>query len=417
MNSSATIPGSSSILLASFCPKATSRQDAGAPRVCRLFQSLAVRCWRLLLALLVIGLTSPAFAHKPSDAYLTLRVEPGQITGEWHLALRDLDYAIGLDQNDDGAITWGELRGRQDAVSAYANSHLRIRDDDKEGQLNFSQMLVEKHSDGMYAVLRFAATGANPPAPLELNYTAFFELDPLHRGLLRLEQSGATRVAVFGPETATQRFDPASAGSRSSFLTFVKEGVWHIWIGYDHILFLVALLLPGVLRRTRTGWEPVSEIRPAIISVVKIVTAFTVSHSITLSLAALEIVRLPPRLVEAAIAASVALAAVNNLVRVLPERGWQVAFAFGLIHGFGFANVLADLGLRHSELAATLLGFNVGVELGQLVLVAAVFPVILALRNLATYRQILFRFGSAAIGLVATAWLTERCLDFKWLPF
>lgn len=417
MNFASPPRGSTSVSLASSYSGPTRRQDAGAPRVCRHFQSLAVRCWRLLLALLVIGLTSPAFAHKPSDAYLTLRIAPGQITGEWHLALRDLDYAIGLDQNDDGAITWGELRERQDAVCAFANSHLRIRDDDKEGQLNFSQMLVENHSDGTYAVLRFTATGANPPAPLELNYTAFFDLDPLHRGLLRLEQSGPTRVAVFSPETATQRFDPASAGSRSSFLTFVKEGVWHIWIGYDHILFLVALLLPGVLRRTRTGWEPVSDIRPAVVNVVKIVTAFTVSHSITLSLVALEIVSLPPRLVETAIAASVALAAVNNLVRVLPERGWQVAFAFGLIHGFGFANVLADLGLRHSELAATLLGFNAGVELGQLVLVAAVFPVILGLRKLAAYRLVLFRLGSAAISLVATAWFAERFLDIKWLPF
>src|SRR5207249_427471 len=174
---------------------------------------------------------------------------------------------------------------------------------------------------------------------------------------------------------------------------------WHIWLGFDHILFLLALLLPSVLRRGPGGWEVVDGFRPALIKMLKIVTAFTVAHSITLSLATLGILRLPARLVESAIAASVILAAVNNIRPIFPHRGWMVAFAFGLIHGFGFANVLADLGLAKETLALALVGFNLGVEIGQLAIVTAFLPIAFSLRESWVYQKLTFRFGSAMIAL------------------
>jgi len=151
--------------------------------------------------------------------------------------------------------------------------------------------------------------------------------------------------------------------------------------------------------------------------VLKIVTAFTVAHSITLSLAALGWVNLPTRLVESAIAASVVLAAFNNLMPFFAERGWMVAFAFGLIHGFGFANALRDLGLRNGELAATLCGFNLGVEIGQLAMVTLFLPLAWSFRRMLFYRRVVLQAGSVAIILVATLWFAERVGDFKWLPF
>ena len=157
--------------------------------------------------------------------------------------------------------------------------------------------------------------------------------------------------------------------------------------------------------------------RPALVNVLKIVTAFTVAHSITLSLSALGYVHLPTRLVESAIAASVVLAAFNNLVPFFAERGWMVAFGFGLLHGFGFANALRDLGLHTGQLAATLFGFNLGVEIGQLAIVAVFFPLALSLRELIFYQRFVLRLGSAAIMMIASGWLAERMFDFKWLPF
>ena len=341
---------------------------------------------RRLMGLSLIGLlllsTTQANAHTQSTSYLTLRATTSELTGEWHLALRDLEDAVGLDVNDDGVITWSELSARKEAVSAYALSRLQIRGDDQVGTLHLKEYLVDDHSDGAYAVLRFEVAGLRHLQKLELTYHAFFDIDPKHRGLLRLKDNGLTRVSVFSPESPDQTFDLAQPASRSPFITFLSEGVWHIWSGYDHILFLLALLLPGVLLRRDGKWQPVPAARPAFVNVLKIVTAFTVAHSITLSLSALGYVHLPTRLVESAIAASVVLAAFNNLVPFFAERGWMVAFGFGLLHGFGFANALRDLGLRTGELAATLFGFNLGVELGQLAIVAVFLPLALCLRRL-----------------------------------
>jgi len=358
-----------------------------------------------------------AGAHTQSSAYLTLNATSSKLTGEWHLALRDLDDAVGLDINDDGAITWAELLARKEAVSSYALSRLHIAGDGQTGALRITKLLVDHHSDGAYAVLCFEVDGLPAAKKLELTYNAFFDIDPKHRGLLRLEDNGQTRVAVFGPETSRQTFDLTAPAPRAPFVTFLFEGVWHIWSGYDHILFLLALLLPGVLRRRHGEWQPVAAARPAFVSVLKIVTAFTVAHSITLSLSALGYVHLPTRLVESAIAASVVLAAFNNLVPFFAERGWMVAFGFGLLHGFGFANALRDLGLHTGQLAATLFGFNLGVEIGQLAIVAVFLPLALSLRELLFYQRVVLRFGSAAIMLIASGWLAERVFDFKWLPF
>jgi hypothetical protein len=369
------------------------------------------------LAIVAFFSAQTARAHTQSTAYLTLHAGSSGVTGEWELALRDLDDAIGLDGNDDGKITWAELRSRKDAVCAYALSRLHVEGDGQAGAFRIKEFLVDNLSDGAYAVLRFDVEGIRQTRRLEITYNAFFDIDPKHRGLLRIDHNGQSQLAVMSPTAARQTFDFDVTAQPNPFLTFLKEGIWHIWSGYDHILFLLALLLPGVLRRRDGTWQPVTEPRAAFVNVLKVVTAFTVAHSITLSLSALGIVHLPTRLVESAIAASVVLAAFNNLFPVFPESVWMVAFGFGLLHGFGFANALRDLGLQRGQLALTLFGFNLGVEIGQLAIVAAFFPVALSLRRLFFYQRFILRFGSAAIIVVASTWLAERVLDFKWLPF
>jgi hypothetical protein len=359
-----------------------------------------------------------AHAHTQSTAFVTLRIEADSINGEWHLALRDLEDAVGLDANEDGLITWEELRARRPAIDAYALSRLHIEGEAQHGNIRITDLLVDNHSDGAYAVLRFTVEGLRRTASIEVNYHALFDVDLRHRGLLRLERGGSTQLAVFAPESSSQRFDlPVSGAVGICFSEFVKEGVWHIWHGYDHILFLLALLLPGVLQRKDGAWEPVVATRPAVTNILKIVTAFTIAHSITLTLAATGAVQLSTRLIEPAIAASVMVAALNNLTPVFPERGWMAAFAFGLLHGFGFANALADLGLRHGQLAGSLFGFNLGVELGQLAIVALFLPPALNLRRLFLYPRVVLRLGSATIVLIAATWFAERVLEFKWLPF
>jgi hypothetical protein len=193
--------------------------------------------------------------------------------------------------------------------------------------------------------------------------------------------------------------------------------VRHIWVGYDHILFLLSLLLPAALVWQGRRWLPAAQLREPSLDVVRTVTAFTVAHSITLSLAALGVISLPSRWVESAIAASVLLAALNNLFPLVHGRRWAVAFGFGLIHGFGFASVLADLGLPKDALLLALVGFNLGVEAGQLAIVALFLPLAFSLRATRAYRVPVFAGGSTAIAGVAAIWLYERVFDVKVLPF
>ena len=389
------------------------------------FTSLLARLGRSfgltwLFFLMAVAAAGPAAAHKPSDSYLTLQADAGAegaFSGQWDIALRDLDHAIGLDADGNGEITWGELRVRHGDIAAYALARLALDADGAACTLAAGEQLVDEHSDGYYTVLRFRAACPAAPLKLGLTYRLFADLDPQHRGLLRLEAAGITRTAIFSPEASSQRFELREASGWTQFIDYVREGIWHIWIGFDHILFLLSLLLPAVLVWRASQWQPVESLRSAGIDVLKIVTAFTVAHSITLSLATLGWVALPSRWVESAIAASVVLAALNNLRPLFQRRRWMVAFGFGLIHGFGFASVLADLGLPQSALALALLGFNVGVEVGQLAIVAVFLPIAYALRHTLFYRKAVLFAGSLLIALLAAVWFAERAFGLELIGF
>ena len=171
----------------------------------------------------------------------------------------------------------------------------------------------------------------------------------------------------------------------------------------------MSLLLPAVLVRRRRRWEAVVPMAaPAFVNIVKVVTAFTVAHSITLSLAAFDVIRLPGRLTESVIAASIIVAALNNVFPLVTEARWRIAFAFGLLHGFGFASVLADMGLPQGARLVSLVAFNLGVEAGQLAVVLGVMPLAYVLRSTPFYRRAVLPWGSSAIAALAAVWLVQR---------
>ena len=370
----------------------------------------------LILCIALLYAVSAA-AHKPSDSYLSLAVNDNAVSGQWDIALRDLDFAIGLDANGDAEITWGEVRAKHAEIAAYAMSRLQLSSQGKACPLQVSEHLIDDHTDGAYAVLRFKAQCAAPLDVLQARYRLFFDIDPQHKGLLRLEYQGQSSAAIFSPDKATQDFRLSQPSKLRQFIDYAREGVWHIWIGYDHILFLLALLLPAVVVRQDKKWQAVAAFKPAFWSVLKIVTAFTLAHSITLTLATLGVISLPSRWVESTIAASVVIAALNNIYPLFRERRWVMAFAFGLIHGFGFASVLSDLGLPQDALVLALVGFNLGVEAGQLAIVAAFLPIAFVLRFSWLYQRLVLVGGSVVIAMLAAIWLAERALDMKLLPF
>ena len=221
----------------------------------------------------------PVQAHKPSDSYLALKVDAAVVVGQWDIALRDLDFALGLDANGDGEITWGELRARHAEIAAYALARLQIAADATPCVLTAGRQLVDDHTDGAYTVLAFRADCPQPPRSLSVGYTLFNDIDPQHRGLLRLEFEGQTRTAVLGPQTASQSFELKTISRLAQFVDYGREGMQHIWVGYDHILFLLSLLLPAVLLWVGGGWRPADSFRQAAIDVLRVVTAFTVRLS------------------------------------------------------------------------------------------------------------------------------------------
>jgi hypothetical protein len=368
---------------------------------------------RAMLVLVAWLLAVPAWAHKPSDSYLRISRDAGQLRVQWDIALKDLEYVVGLDADRDGEITWGELKAQREAIARHALDRLHISAGDQTCEPRLKQMKATRHSDGGYAVL--VLDGELPAAAEELTvqYSLLFDVDPTHRGLVLYSDGAATSTCVLSVDAPSAVLRATDAALLPQFLAFVRTGVWHILIGFDHILFLATLLLPAVLERRGRGWSPVTHLRPTLKSVLKIVTVFTVAHSITLWLAVTGYVTLPSRFVEASIALSIVVTAMHNVYPVLPLPGWAIAFVFGLVHGFGFANVLLDLGLSNTSLGLALLGFNVGVELGQLAIVLVLLPLAFLARSTVFYRALVFRFGSVLIGVIGAVWMVERMFNLR----
>jgi hypothetical protein len=379
--------------------------------------------WPVRICGAIVGLVlalsaSSVYAHGGSDAYLSLDVRQRIIEVRWDIALRDLDYVLGLDADRGGELSWGEVRARADAIEAYALGRLDLRASNTPCPVRPVDRLVERHADATYYVLLAQGRCGETVQRLDVAYSLLFDADTMHRGLLKLTSNGTTRTSVFAPGSQVRGFDLTASHGATALAGFVASGVRHILDGYDHLLFLLSLLLPAVALRRASTWQPVESLRPVLLEVLRTVTAFTVAHSITFMLAAYGAVELPPRFVEAAIAASVVVAALNNVVTVVETRRWVAAFVFGLVHGFGFASLLSGLELPPGlGRALPLLGFNVGVELGQVAIVALMLPLLFGLRRTAFYRRAVLVGGSCLIAAIGAAWFLERAfaLPLPWL--
>ncbi len=390
----------------------------------------------LLAALWCFGATPAARAHATGENYVWLNVDTSHLEGRFEMRLPDLRKNLNIDVPEDYDAASARLVETADVVHSYILEHFAMEANGAPIAIEFTDVkLLRSDKLGHFAQYHYRTPRFDIPDELAIRNTLFFEGEGnrFHRSLICLEFNKKTgkvystpgapsegekkrvefTTAVFGPGNSEQTLNLNDVPGLIPIKEFVWQGVLHIWIGIDHILFLVSLLLPAVLMLGKgpRDWLPVPDFKQAFWNVIKIVTIFTVAHSLTLSLAALDLIRLPSRFVESAIALSIVLVAINNIYPLFRASTWMVILFFGLFHGLGFATVMGHLPFRMMNLVKVVFLFNIGVELGQVAIVAIVFPLIFWARKSRFYQPVVLVGGSIAIALLASWWLLERAFE------
>jgi len=344
-------------------------------------------------------------AHKSSDAFLDISITESMASFQLEVAVRDLLLAVPLDTDDNRNVTWGEVEESSTAINKYIVDHLQIINGLKPCSLYSSELNINQHSDGYYLAARYNAI-CHAYDDLSVRYTLFFDQDRDHRALVRL--LGENQItSIISPLQPTWIL-PHKESSWDATNRVLIQGIWHIWMGYDHVLFLFSLVLGSLLTYESIETERQSRSRRCIKDIVVVVSVFTLAHSVSLMVVMLGQFRLPMEWVEWTIALTVLLVSLNNLFSIIKKQYWQLTFIFGLVHGMGFANVLSEMNLQHSALFRTLISFNIGVELGQLMILLSLLPVILFFQSTKRASKPLLQIGSLVIVIVASLWTLER---------
>jgi hypothetical protein len=353
---------------------------------------------RLIAALVALIAAASAHAHATSTTYIVASEASDHIALTWDLPVAELHWALDLDDDGDGRIRWAEIEAHRAAIESLALSQLAVAKQDTACPATLDDVLLTSHASEPYLSLAIRAH-CSAVGPLAIAAGLFLDASASRRTLIDITTAAGHFTATLSSHEP-RWLQPEAPSALATFVTFIGQGAWHVWIGYDHLAFLVLLLLPSVCRGSRAG--KVGQ------DLLKIVTAFTLAHSITLALAATDTVQLPVQAVELAIAGSIVVAAALNLFPTAGRWRLPLAFGFGLVHGFGFANALAGLGSQGTRLVPVLAGFNTGVELAQLSVVAVLLPALLWLRNSPFYAARLVPAASMAMMLAGAAWLAAR---------
>ena len=333
--------------------------------------------------------------------------------GQLQLRWFDLDSQIKLDKNLDGQLQWQEVISRQTEIKQFIKSNLLMEINQRPCALRILEELGSTyHFDEGYMSSSFVSDcQVQNVNDIVINYSAIFAQDPEHKLIVNLTGTGsdATGIASNVISASKQQvvIDVKNSDWFSVLISYVYQGIVHIFIGTDHILFLVVLVLTSVLIYKNGNWIVKLDNKQVIKDTVWIITAFTLAHSITLSATAIGWLAPSSRWVEFGIAISIVLTSLNNLWPVVTRLSW-ITFGFGLLHGMGFASVLGELGLSENYTLLSILAFNLGVEIGQILILLAVSPVLFFCRGQKWYPSYGLKIGSILIGLVAVNWSLQR---------
>lgn len=375
---------------------------------------------RVILTLVFIFLwSSSVSAHSLRENYVYLNVESDHLSGMFEINVNDIRTKLNIDIDASGDDRLGGLVDTAGQVQSYLVENFQISEGGNTISLDFqAPTLFDENND----FLRYPFKAELPSGDLLTVFNSVFlspelmKKDRLHRSMLVVEYNqraglefGSEHVAiVFTPSRLTQDVDLTDPPGILRWQDFLYQGVLHILIGYDHILFIIVMLLATVMKVSDNRWAPVANFRTAFWNTLKIVTIFTIAHSITLSLAALDLVNVNTSFVETIIALSIVGMALNNIFPRFSMHSWLLIFIFGLFHGLGFASVMGDLQFRNVFLEKILIMFNVGVELGQLAIVVVVFPLLFLIRKQPFYKSVVVNVVSIGAIAMSLFWVGER---------
>ena len=384
------------------------------------------RLQRLLAAALIglvalVAIAGPASAHETEQPYVYAFIGETTLDGRVEFAIGDVAEVLGLDLSGTDPEIERVLRDNADALRAYTAEHLGFSAEGEDWPLTLGRVDLFREAPGKlaFAVVQYEADPPGVvPSALDISFDPFFDEISGRDGLLLITggftPDGFDRdkevLVTYTDDNRDQLIDLGSRGQWDNFRSSITLGIDHIKTGPDHILFVLALLLPSVLAFAG-GWKPVDGFGSALWRVLKIATFFTIAHSITFTLAGMGWLPTPPsKIVETIIAASIAAAALHNLRPIFPNREWSLSFVFGLFHGMGFASLVSDLDVSRGSQLVSLLGRNVGIEIGQVVVICLLFPGLYLLRRTPAYPPFLV-IASLGLAALATLWSIERIFE------
>jgi hypothetical protein len=348
-----------------------------------------------------------AESHESSTSYLKLDARAdGSLNGSLDVGVLDLSWSVPLDADGDGRVLWREVEAAQSAIATLVADKLIVERGGRQCTFHVTDVLVTRHVGEPYLSLPFVGR-CETVGLLGIRSDLFFGEDSGHRTLFDVHTTSGT-TAGFLMVSAREWKQSRAPNPWTAFAAFVVQGIWHVWTGYDHLAFLLSLLLPCALTAGRGAWRPAEGPKVVLRDLLRIITAFTVAHSITLGLATLQVVSVSARIIEPLIATTIIIAALLNLFPKAARLRLPLAFSFGLIHGFGFALALSELAPVRGQIVALLAGFNIGVELAQLSVVLLVAPLLVLLRQSAVYATRLMPAASVAVAAAGFIWLGAR---------
>jgi len=362
---------------------------------------------------IVSGIMNSAAAHELSTSYINASIDDSrQVTGDIKIDLIDLEGVLPLDSNEDGELTWGEIVENKAIISSYVLQNFRFSQNNIHCALKLeSELALQQVSDNVFLLQPFSASCNSNTAANSLNieYQMLFEDNVKHKAIMSLVENtnGNEFTVLFDASHTAETITLSRSNVMATFITFVYQGIFHILIGIDHILFLLTLLLTISMQYVNKKWHAISSKKAIITRTLWVISAFTLAHSITLSGTALGWLPSFGSWVEVVIAASILFNVVNNIFPLVHRLGF-ITFAFGLIHGMGFAGALAELGFPEQQQMVAVLAFNVGVELGQIAILLACLPLLIFARDKMVYQKLIMPSLSILIGLLAIYWIIER---------